>query len=157
MLAGGPRTSHARRADQWGFRAASKSPYRAMRCGLRHAREASAEQAGSVVPAVRGVRVAWAVRAVLVGQAVRVAPAEQAGLVVPAVRVAQVPWAVLVGQAVREASAEQAGLVVPAVRGAQVPSAELAGRVDQVAAAGQPSDRLAEANASPVRAERLAI
>jgi hypothetical protein len=126
MLAGGLRTSRARPADQWGFRAASKSPYREMRCGLRPAREASAEQAGLVVPAVRVARVAWAV---LVGRAVRVASAEQVRLVVLAVRGARVAWAVLV-QAVREVSAEQAGLVVPAVRGAQVPSAVLAGQVD---------------------------
>jgi hypothetical protein len=95
MLAGGPRISRARRADQWGFRAASKSPYRAMRCGLRPAREASAEQVGLAVSAVRVARVAWAV---LVGQAVREASAEQAGLVVPAVRGAQVPSAELAGR-----------------------------------------------------------
>ena len=95
---GGPAISPARLADRRALPAVRKSPYRAMRCGLRHA------------PAVPE---AWVASAVRVGRAALAACAVSAALVG---RVDPAAWAVLVGRAVPgewAVSAVRVGRAVP--------------------------------------------
>ena len=157
------------------FPAARKSPYRAMRCGLRLARAAWAVIGG---PVGRAVLAAWAASAVRVGRAVPAAWAASAVLAGRVVRGAWAVSAVLVGRAVLAAWAASAVLAGRAVPAAWAASAVLVGRVVLAAwaasvgawsagrsrrrrrcrraPAGRPSGRLAEASATAVRSARAA-